>query len=62
MFATMVAFVAHFTTLGIAVTLDTSRVHFASGALTFSLLGAMAALGFYLARAGEPLFGRVLDD
>jgi hypothetical protein len=62
MFATIVAFVAHFTTLGIAATLDTSRVHFAGGLVTFMLLALVAAAGFYLARAGEPLFGRVLVE
>jgi serine/threonine-protein kinase len=62
LFATVVAFMAHFTTLGIAATLDASRVHFVSGAVALTLVGLMAAAGFYLARAGEPLFGRVLAE
>ncbi|MEX2273079.1 MAG: serine/threonine-protein kinase [Vicinamibacterales bacterium] len=62
MFATVIAFVAHFTTLGIAATLDPSRVHFISGLMVLALVGLMAAAGFYLARAGEPLFGKVLAE
>jgi len=62
MFATMAAFLAHFTTLGMALTLDSSRPYFTQGLMAFALLAALAAAGFYLARAGEPLFGKLLAE
>ncbi len=62
LFATVVAFFAHFSTTGIAATMDTSRVNFEAGVIVLVLLAAIAMLGFYLARAGEPLFGNVLVE
>ena len=62
MFATVVAFFAHFTTTGIAATMDTSRVNFQAGVIVLALLAVIAIFGFYLARAGEPLFGKVLIE
>ncbi|MBA3949423.1 MAG: hypothetical protein H0X44_05690, partial [Acidobacteria bacterium] len=60
--ATVVAFFAHFTSTNLPTTLDPSRLFFAHGLVVMSLLAAIAVFGFYLARAGEPLFGRVLAD
>ena len=62
MFATVVAFFAHFSTTGIAATMDPSRVNFEAGVILLSLLAIIAMFGFYLARAGEPLFGKVLIE
>jgi serine/threonine-protein kinase len=62
MFATMVAFFAHFVTTGIAVTSDPGRVNFQNGVTALVMLAAIAAVGFYFARAGEPLFGNVLTE
>jgi serine/threonine-protein kinase len=62
LFATVVAFFAHFTSNNLAMTLDASAPYFAHGLVVMSLLGGIALFGFYLARAGEPLFGKVLVD
>jgi hypothetical protein len=44
------------------LTLDPSRIYFASGLLVMLVCVAIAASGFYFARAGEPLFGRLLVE
>ena len=62
LFATVVAFFAHFTSNNLATTLDSSALYFAHGLVVMSLLAAIAVFGFYLARAGDPLFGKVLAD
>lgn len=62
LFATVVAFFAHFMSNNIPTTLDPSALYFAHGLVVMSLLGAIALFGFYLARAGDPLFGNVLAD
>lgn len=62
LFATVVAFFAHFTSNNLLTTLDPSKLFFAHGLVVMSLLAAIAVFGFYLARAGDPLFGKVLAD
>ena len=62
LFATCVAFFVHFTTNGMPVTLDPSRQHFTAGATVAAMVLVIALGGYYLSRAGEPLFGKVLDD
>ena len=62
LFATAVAFFAHFSTTSVAMTLDSSRVNFAAGVTVLFVLAGVAVTGFYLARAGEPLFGNVLAE
>ena len=62
LFATVVAFFAHFLTINTAATLDPSALYFQRGLAIMLMVAAIAAAGFYLARAGEPLFGRVLAE
>ena len=62
LFATCVAFFVHFTTNAVPATLDTARLHFTSGATVLALTMLIAIGGYYLARAGEPLFGNVLAE
>jgi serine/threonine-protein kinase len=62
LFATVVAFFAHFVTNNIAMTLDSSKLYFPHGLAVIALLAVVGAAGVYLARAGEPLFGKVLAD
>ena len=62
LFATVVAFFAHFLTTNTAMTLDPSRLYFQRGFVIMLTVIAIAAAGFYLARAGEPLFGKVLAE
>jgi hypothetical protein len=62
LFATVVAFFAHFATLNIAMTLDASKLYFPQGLAVMALLAIVGVAGVYLARAGEPLFGKVLAE
>ena len=62
LFAAVVAFFAYFVTNNIALTLDPSVLYFQRALAVMLLFTAIGATGFYLARAGEPLFGRVLTE
>jgi hypothetical protein len=58
--AGVVAFIAHFVTKDVPMTLDSSRLYFNDGLLAAVIVTAMAAVGFVLARAREPIFGNVI--
>jgi hypothetical protein len=60
--ATVVAFFAHFMTTNLPMTLDPSALYFGQGLVVMALILTIAIFGFYLARAGDPLFGKVLAD
>ena len=55
-----VAFLVHFLTKDMPVTLDPSRLYFTEAILTAALVTAMAIAGFVLARAREPILGTVI--
>jgi hypothetical protein len=60
--AGVVAFTVHFLTKDFPMTLDTSKLYFNDGLIIAVLVTAMAATGFVLARAREPVFGKVIRN
>jgi hypothetical protein len=56
------AFLAHFLTLTLPLTLDPSRLWFGWSIGVLALVFAMAIAGVVLARGREPLFGRLIAD
>jgi hypothetical protein len=62
MLATMTLFLTTFILSGAVLTMDPSKWFFANAMLLLAIPIALAWLGFYLSRGGEPLFGRRLLD
>jgi hypothetical protein len=62
LFAGMVTFFCHLLTKDLPMTLDGSALYFTTSALAIALVLGMSVLGFVLARANQPLFGRLVDD
>jgi hypothetical protein len=58
--AGIATFTVHFITMGIPLTLDSSRWYFSEGLTAAVLVTAIASIGFVLARAREPIFGNVI--
>ncbi len=56
--AAVVMFFVEFVLDRLPLTLDPNRLYFASGWATMAAVAALAAMAFWMARAGEPLFGR----
>jgi hypothetical protein len=57
LFASCVMFFVYLTTSGLALTLNTSSQYFASSAWVLALIVGSIGLGYWWARADEPLFG-----
>jgi hypothetical protein len=57
-----VAVFAHDTVESVPLTLNLSAWWATPTLMTLGLLLGLAAFGYYAARAGQPLFGRVLGD
>ncbi len=56
--ASCVMFFVYLTTSGLALTLNTSSQYFASSAWVLALIVALIAIGYWWARADEPLLGQ----
>jgi tRNA A-37 threonylcarbamoyl transferase component Bud32 len=56
--AGIAAFFVHMTTLRVPTTLDPSRPYFETGLAVIALVFGLGVLGFWMARAKEPLLGR----
>ena len=56
------AFLVHFLTKDMPMTLDPSRLYFSEGLTTALVVVVISSVGFVLARAREPLFGKVIKE
>ena len=59
--AGMVSFTVHFMTKDVPMTLDSSRIYFNDGLIAAVLVTTIVVVGFALARAREPIFGKVIQ-
>ena len=62
LFAGIVTFFTHFFTWNALATFDPSRQYFPIATAAFALVATLAVVGFVLARAQQPVFGRVIID
>lgn len=60
--ACMVSFFVYLTVWYVPVTFDSTRPFFATGLVALAGVTVVPMFGYYLARAGEPLFGTVIED
>ena len=58
--AGMVTFTVHFLTKDFPMTMDSSKVYFNDGLVAAVIVAVIAIAGFVLARAREPIFGKVI--
>ena len=60
--ACIASFFVYLTVWYVPVTFDATRPFFGIGLFVLAVVAAVPVIGYYLARAGEPLFGKVIED
>ena len=60
--ACIASFFVYLTVWYVPITLDATRPFFGTGLAVLAVVAAVPVIGYYLARAGEPLFGKVIED
>jgi serine/threonine-protein kinase len=60
--ASIASFFVYLTVWYVPITFDTTRPFFGAGLFVVAVVAAVPVIGYYLARAGEPLFGKVIED
>jgi hypothetical protein len=60
--AGVVSFFVHLSTKDLPLTLDSTRPHFATSLIVVGVVVAVVVVGFVMARANQPMFGRLAED